>query len=311
MRLLRELEKNDHDSPYNMSSADFAQTLTNSFLSTFLNSTIYEHALRKPYPSFLMPLSRISRDTWRLLTGSPYWNVVRKVILFVGIEFPPEDQKQHWEDEDCKCNFSFVQVPYPTMLHDASLDGSIRRDAAILNSKRKNQILFVGTCKEKEGVRKKICSDIDHSQRNMANTIQMRRTSFNPKDPTNMFWDMAVSKFYLQSPGDSPTRRGFYDSVLLGCVPVASDERAHRLFGGTIEAKDVALVVDMGGKTNVVESLEKIDEKRFQRLRERGIAVRAKLRYSTSHDEEHDAFGALLWTLRTLKVQPELQKTLC
>merc|ERR1711953_1608408 len=37
---------------------------------------------------------------------------------------------------------------------------------------------------------------------------------------------MANSTFCLEPPGDSPTRKGFFDALLVGCVPVIFDMRA-------------------------------------------------------------------------------------
>ena len=53
-------------------------------------------------------------------------------------------------------------------------------------------------------------------------------------------WELyAQSVFCLQPPGDSPTRRAFYDSLLFGCIPVISKSAAESytyLFGRQVNS---------------------------------------------------------------------------
>ncbi|GAA6004436.1 uncharacterized protein JCM10292_007067 [Rhodotorula paludigena] len=70
----------------------------------------------------------------------------------------------------------------------------------------------------------------------IASTLLQRKTTLNSSDAdvalrffspqssradiAALHLDMAQSTFCLQPPGDSPTRKGFFDSILLGCIPV-------------------------------------------------------------------------------------------
>lgn len=53
--------------------------------------------------------------------------------------------------------------------------------------------------------------------------------------------NMARSVFCLQPPGDSPTRREFYEAIQFGCIPVIFRESYSRLFASSPEFDDLSL----------------------------------------------------------------------
>lgn len=263
---------------------EYIKNVTNHILHSFTNSNIYRRALQKDYPSVIIPLSRIARDCWDLLKGSDYWNELVKVVVFVGIERPL--------DNDCEA--SFIQVPYPTMLHDESIDDGEKIVEKILTRERTDRILFAGNCLVNDE-RKRLCDDIDDFTTRSGHA---KRTSFSNDNPGKMIWDMATSRYCLNPPGDSKSRRGFYDSILLGCVPVISDETAYDLFGGLVKAKDVSVVLDFMESENTIKRLAQLPEEVYKNLQYNMLNVRSRMQYSLWEDEESDAFGALLIALK-------------
>lgn len=86
--------------------------------------------------------------------------------------------------------------------------------------------------------------------------------------PYTRIWDMyARSVFSWQPEGDTVTRRGFYDSWMMGCIPVISRSAActyASLYGGTLFAKprpplsSIVVVLDDAVMTNGRVMLERL-----------------------------------------------------
>ena len=146
---------------------------------------------------------------------------------------------------------------------------------------------------------------------------------FTPSSPRSQLAEvhqaMARSTFCLQPPGDSPTRKGFFDSILLGCIPVIFRRGTYkRIWKGQVELEELAVIVDEkelldaeGG--DVIERLRLVDEEVVRKKRE-AMAMLAErvqyavpmsgaelLRYGGSWTD--DAVGAMLRQLVLLKEQ--------
>ena len=75
-------------------------------------------------------------------------------------------------------------------------------------------------------------------------------------------WELyATSVFCFQPGGDSATRRGFFDSLLFGCIPVidlAAAEHYTKLYQDTMfprpsnKIEDVVVVMDLGAKGGAI-----------------------------------------------------------
>jgi hypothetical protein len=64
--------------------------------------------------------------------------------------------------------------------------------------------------------------------RNVSIPVEMEGETLNVpcNDPPVLLSAMYQSEFCLQPPGDSPTRRSFFDAMLVGCIPVIFQKEA-------------------------------------------------------------------------------------
>lgn len=149
---------------------------------------------------------------------------------------------------------------------------------------------------------------------------------------------MMRSTFCPQPAGDSPTRRGFYDALLMGCIPVIFREKSYgRLLPSspdmdvskyTVFIDETELLNGEGG--TLIERLGAIPPKEVRRMQRHIAQVASRLQWSMPtvteffpEDPNHtkpewdievtrarkagtpgfsnDAFGALLHELNTIK----------
>ena len=85
----------------------------------------------------------------------------------------------------------------------------------------------------------------------------------------------ASARYCLQPPGDNPTRKGIFDSLGLGCIPVVFDDRSLAVF--TMHIPDptaVSIYVPpagvLDGTTDVMATLRAIPASRVKELRSAG-----------------------------------------
>lgn len=147
-----------------------------------------------------------------------------------------------------------------------------------------------------------------------------------------MYQHLTESTFSLEPPGDTPTRRGFYDAILNGAIPVifrrntyahllpSSPEMDSDLYSIFIDEKEI--IAGTGG--TVIERLEQIPEEEIRRKQEHLRKIARKLQYSLPVEEiplplsnptqemiaartrgtidyEEDAFGMILKELDLLR----------
>lgn len=128
---------------------------------------------------------------------------------------------------------------------------------------------------------------------------------------------MSQSTFCLQPPGDSPTRKGFFDSLLLGCIPVIFREGTYdRAWKGQVELEELAVFIDEqelleGAGEDVVQRLKGVSEEEIQKKREGIARVAEKVQFGVPSSAEElkdlgagwtdDAVGMLLKQLSSLK----------
>jgi len=117
------------------------------------------------------------------------------------------------------------------------------------------------------------------------------------------------------APGDSATRRGFFDSIMLGCIPVIFHSDVYQPFGSPlINVEDFAYVIseedafaDTKSGSRILQRLEAIPKEEI-RQRQEGLArlaPRIQYAFPTSNEVQQeftdDAFGLLLAGLADLR----------
>jgi hypothetical protein len=106
---------------------------------------------------------------------------------------------------------------------------------------------------------------------------------------------MAESKFCPMPAGDSPSRRAFFEAILLGCIPVIFREHAYgRLLPSSPEINDVSkytvfvpendLIFER--KPTLIERLDSIPAIKVRQLQQHLYEIAHKLQWAVPEEEE-------------------------
>lgn len=123
--------------------------------------------------------------------------------------------------ESCPwCNNNDIAVPYPTFFHPENDQEIHEWQDRVRRERRPYLYSFIGAPRPKrnDSIRFEI---IEQCLASMDNCKWLNCTyTDNCEDPYNVIGVFQSSKFCLQPPGDTPTRRSTFDSILAGCIPV-------------------------------------------------------------------------------------------
>ncbi|KAK4701053.1 hypothetical protein P7C70_g5184, partial [Phenoliferia sp. Uapishka_3] len=274
---------------------------------------VAQHGRRRDYPSLILALGRIDHDYERNLLVSRVQKAVKDFLVVVGIEREPWDAADELE--------WVAQMPYPSIF---SLPLSKTRGKAgrktrklvgdyLLAQERPYLVTFAGPWGGYE-LRRHLTSTLA----SYANDTTIHMTISNPSTQRAPFISsihdkMLHSVFCLQPPGDSPTRKGFWESISLGCIPVVfrrgTYDKVWTGVLGEIEWDNLALYIDEQGllqeKGDVVEVLRGVEDEEVKR-RQREIAeIAVRVQYGIPEAGVKvgwggDAFGMLLRQLRAI-----------
>lgn len=175
-------------------------------------------------------------------------------------------ERQPWHVND-------VGIPHPTHFHPHSDDDIAAWQSKIMQFERKNLVSFAGAARPEapENIRSvliKQCMSGDGHCRFLDCRVG---ACSKPETVIELFME---SEFCLQPPGDSPTRKSLFDSVVSGCIPVLFDPftayyqypwhlpEDHGRYSVFIEKEEVR-----GMKVDVVEKLKKVSLKEREEMR--------------------------------------------
>jgi len=109
------------------------------------------------------------------------------------------------------------------------------------------------------------------------------------------------STFCLEPPGDSLSRKGILDSMVLGCIPVLFQPLQAGLWPWHVPLGDVAVMLETPHKhNNVMQELRKIKAERIKELQENILKFATRITYgrggegSSIEDRYEDAFDTTL-----------------
>ncbi|XP_066285829.1 uncharacterized protein [Branchiostoma lanceolatum] len=112
---------------------------------------------------------------------------------------------------------------------------------------------------------------------------------------------MRHSVFCVQPPGDSPTRKSFYDAVSCGCVPVTFtlENPVRYPFDQVLNYSDFTVIIDVKDVTErnrtILHILRKIPEQKIKKMQDNLKKVAHLLQYSyPSTVPTEDAFSMIL-----------------
>ncbi|XP_068635552.1 probable xyloglucan galactosyltransferase GT19 [Aristolochia californica] len=178
-------------------------------------------------------------------------------------------------------------IPYPTSFHPANLARFEQWLARVRRSRRTTLMLFAG------GGGTASAPNVRHSIRNECENrtslcdIVECSNAVCEHDPIRYMRPMLRASFCLQPPGDTPTRRSTFDSILAGCIPVFFEElSARKQYGWHLPAAEYSdfsvyipkeEVVSNGLK--IADVLLGIPRAKVRRMRERLLELMPHIIY--------------------------------
>ncbi|XP_030551633.2 probable xyloglucan galactosyltransferase GT20 [Rhodamnia argentea] len=125
-------------------------------------------------------------------------------------------ERQPWHAND-------IGVPHPTSFHPHSDDDIITWQQRIIGSRRKNLVSFAGATRPElpDNIRTLLIDQCNSADEGKCHFLDCR--SGQCAGPETIIELFTESEFCLQPPGDSPTRKSLFDSLVAGCIPVLFD----------------------------------------------------------------------------------------
>lgn len=176
-------------------------------------------------------------------------------------------ERQPWQVND-------IGIPHPTYFHPQSDNDIIAWQDRIIKSNRKHLVSFAGAARPDapENIRSILINQCTSTKDQECRFLNCNSGSCNqPESIIQLFME---SEFCLQPPGDSPTRKSVFDSLISGCIPVIFDPftayyqyswhlpQDHNKYSVFIDQEDVRKM-----KVNVVERLMQIPTKEKEKMR--------------------------------------------
>ena len=176
-------------------------------------------------------------------------------------------ERQPWHEND-------IGIPHPTNFHPHSDNDIISWQLKIIRSNRKNLVSFAGAARDdaEDNIRSTLidqCASLGNGKCHFLNCSSVKC------DEAESVIELFVeSEFCLQPPGDSPTRKSVFDSLISGCIPVLFDPftayyqypwhlpHDHDKYSVFMDKKEVVQM-----NVNVVERLTNISSRERENMR--------------------------------------------
>ncbi|XP_015947091.1 probable xyloglucan galactosyltransferase GT17 [Arachis duranensis] len=178
-------------------------------------------------------------------------------------------------------------IPYPSYFHPKSLTELMTWQKQIGDSIRPYLFSFVGGTRhglEKAKIRDEILKQCKNSMK--CELVQCGNGASKCHDPMAVLEVMSKSRFCLQAPGDSFTRRSTFDSILAGCIPVFfSSHTAYTQYAWYLpdEKNTYSVFIDENdcgeGKKSIEEVLMGISKEDEEKMRVAVINLIHKVTY--------------------------------
>jgi len=163
--------------------------------------------------------------------------------------------------------------------------------------RERDRNIIVSQCKQRPGV----CAVMDTSQSHGINRLRNSVLPSNAILEMNEMLNSAI--FCINPPGDTPTRKGLFDSLLAGCIPVITDDDSLDMYTWHLKNyKDVSVVVnpqDMRwGKIHAIDFLASMSEAEIRRKQDAIRQLAFSLQYSAAPSKDRhsrpDAFDVAM-----------------
>jgi len=194
-------------------------------------------------------------------------------------------------------------VPYPSFFHDATAAGVTAPSAFPWAPQfaRRNMLAMYGGGMHgiATTLRGKLGKTCFRDKRCQLVGVPHERAERNASWFSTLARAMLGATFCLQPTGDSPSRKGMVDSVLLGCIPVLFEGKQLTLWPWHWHAPNVSAYVEgaavLNGTLNVMDELARIPVSRVRELQEAGRAIAYQMQYSLGDVVgRRDAFDVIM-----------------
>ncbi|KAK9079655.1 hypothetical protein SSX86_001328 [Deinandra increscens subsp. villosa] len=125
-------------------------------------------------------------------------------------------ERQPWELND-------IGIPHPTHFHPHSDDDIRAWQRKIISSNRRSLISFAGAARPDahDNIRSILIDQCTSATEEQCKFFDCK--TMHCDEPQSLIGLFTESEFCLQPPGDSPTRKSVFDSLVSGCIPVVFD----------------------------------------------------------------------------------------
>ncbi|KAG7568588.1 Exostosin-like [Arabidopsis thaliana x Arabidopsis arenosa] len=223
---------------------------------------------------------RVGRDFRRVTDEDSDWgNKLMRLPEFKNITMLSIETNS-WGNE--------FAVPYPTYFHPKSHTEVKRWQMQVRMMQRRYLFSFVGANRPKmeDSIRGEIIRQCRASQ-GSCKYLDCDTSTKDCSDPVKVMEVFQDSVFCLQPPGDTPTRRSIFDSILAGCIPVLFSPdsvynqykwyfpKDHTKYSVYISEEDVK-----NGKVSIEKLLASISEERIVKMRNEVEKIIPKIIYT-------------------------------
>ncbi|PQP95567.1 putative xyloglucan galactosyltransferase GT17 [Prunus yedoensis var. nudiflora] len=176
-------------------------------------------------------------------------------------------------------------IPYPSYFHPSTSQEMAWWQNKMRKVRRPYLFSFIGAPRRKAAIRNEFIRQCGEST--LCKLLNCRTPDGRSKcgEPSEVLKVMTESRFCLQAPGDSFTRRSTFDSVLAGCIPVFfSPHSAYTQYGWYLpgERSSYSVFIDQKSKASerIEEELMKISSKKVKMMREKLLGLIPSLTYA-------------------------------
>ncbi|GAA5887176.1 hypothetical protein JCM16303_002216 [Sporobolomyces ruberrimus] len=252
------------------------------------------------YPRIILPLSPIRSNLERDVLTPEFMKEIRDSVIMVSIENAPKTHEEGMK--------YLIDVPYPTAFHlSPSAKGpKLTVGNYFYNNERPYLLHYAAAASHPWGLpasdpfngfalRAKLREEFETFATQPNNSTSRIlfddiANSLDGAQQLELFHEhMEQATFCPMPAGDSPTRRAFYEALLLGCIPVLFREHSYgRLFPSSPEINDMSkytIFIEENDVTNsvgpsVIERLEQVSPSRIRKMQEHIRKITPQLQWS-------------------------------
>ena len=119
-------------------------------------------------------------------------------------------------------------IPYPTSFHPSSDEHVLQWQKFVREYHRKYLVAFMGRGHGFGANLRRLLASECHKYPGLCKPYDCKNRTCIMK-PQNVIWFYLGSKFCMQPPGDTPTRKGLFDCMLAGGIPVVFHDETSML----------------------------------------------------------------------------------